>query len=61
MRGGGGGGDLLPRLGNYPHYFGIAFTNPKSGPDADNCSIEKVRIFLVPFRFYDQIMQILSA
>ena len=28
-------GDLWPRLGNYPHYFGIAFTNPESGPDAD--------------------------
>ena len=30
-----GKGDLCPRLGNYPHYYGIAFTNPKSGPDAD--------------------------
>ena len=29
-----GKGDLWPRLGNYPHYFGIAFTNSKSGPDA---------------------------
>ena len=28
-----GRGDLWPRLGNCPHYFGIAFTNPKSGPD----------------------------
>ena len=28
---------------------------------ADNCSIEKVRIILAPFRFYDQIMWILSA
>ena len=57
-----GRGDLWPRLGNYLHYFGIAFTNPKSGPDdADNCSIEKVRIILVPFRFYNQIMRILSA
>ena len=30
-----GTGDLWLRLGNYLHYFGIAFTNPKSGPDAD--------------------------
>ena len=28
-------GDLWLRLGNYPHYFGFAFTNPKSGPDVD--------------------------
>ena len=52
-------------LENCPHYFGIAFTNSKSGPDAamyvDNCNIEKVPITLVPFRFYDQIMRILSA
>ena len=50
--GGGGGGEGVTfdrALGNYPHYFGIAFTNPKSGPDADNCSIEKVWIILVPF------------
>ena len=29
-----GRGDFWPRPGNCPHYFGIAFTNPKSGPDA---------------------------
>ena len=38
---------------------------PKSDPDVAimriNCSIEKVHIILVPFRFYDQIMWILSA
>ena len=33
----------------------------RCGYYADNCSIEKVRITLVPFRFYDQIMRILSA
>ena len=33
----------------------------RCGYYADNCSIENVRIILVLFRFYDQIMQILSA
>ena len=33
----------------------------RCGHYADNCSIKKVRIILVPFRFYDQIMRILSA
>ena len=28
-----GRGNLWPCLGNCPHYFGIAFTIPKSGPD----------------------------
>ena len=42
-----------------------AFTNsevcPWIGYYADNCSMEKVWIILVPFRFYDQMMRILSA
>ena len=33
----------------------------RCGYYADNCSIKKVWITLVPFRFYDQIMRILSA
>ena len=55
-------GDLWPHLGNYPHFFGIAFTNSEvCGYYADNCSIEKVWFILVPFQFFDQIMRILSA
>ena len=58
-------GDLWPHLGNNPDYFGIVFTNSEvcswCGYYADDCSIEKVRIILVPFRVYDQIMRILSA
>ena len=33
----------------------------RCGYYADNCSIEKVRRILVPFRFYNQLMRILSA
>ena len=36
-------GDLWPHLGNYSHFFGIAFTNSEvCGYYAGNCSIEKV-------------------
>ena len=34
---------------------------PKSAPDVDNCSIEKVWIILLLFLIYDQTMQIISA
>ena len=48
-------GDLWPRLENYPHYFRIAFTNPKSGPDADIMRIieasKKCELFWSRFNF----------
>ena len=59
-----GKGDLWPHLGNYPHYFGIVFTSSESDPDAAIMRIiaaSKSVDNFGPFRFYDQIMQILSA
>ena len=60
----GGRGDLWPRLEIIRIILELLSQSEvwsRCGYYADNCSIEKVWIILVPFWFYDQIMRILSA